>query len=250
MIGAGSLEFAYARIWARHGARPGEAVWQHIEVTRELAAVLDIARASALGRWLDGMEPGADAHGIELAMLRHWCERVDEVASWMPAPWHRAIVWCAVLVDLPALQHLARAAPPLPWMDRDPLLRAIVGAGPTAADPARALLDAAREQPQQVWPLWLAHWRRCLPRAGAGSAAHARLVALLQEHAAAFGAPQVADGWALRRALQRRLTMLLRRALVDPATAFIYLALSALEFERLRGELLRRVAFPHRSPAA
>ena len=52
-----------------------------------------------------------------------------------------------------------------------------------------------------------------------------------------------------KRQLQARLILLLRRTLAEPATAFIYLALSALEFERVRGELLRRAAFPQRSPA-
>jgi len=36
----------------------------------------------------------------------------------------------------------------------------------------------------------------------------------------------------------------LRRAMLDPAAAFAYLALIALDLERLRGELLRRAAFP------
>ena len=52
------------------------------------------------------------------------------------------------------------------------------------------------------------------------------------------------DGWPLRRALQARLALLFRRAMLDPAAAFIFLALTALDLERLRGELLRRAAFP------
>jgi hypothetical protein len=47
----------------------------------------------------------------------------------------------------------------------------------------------------------------------------------------------------LRRALQARLSLLLRRATLEPAAAFIHLALSALELERLRGELLVRKLF-------
>jgi hypothetical protein len=54
----------------------------------------------------------------------------------------------------------------------------------------------------------------------------------------------VRDGWPLRRTLQARLTLLFRRAMLDPAAAFAYLALTALDLERLRGELLRRAAFP------
>jgi hypothetical protein len=36
---------------------------------------------------------------------------------------------------------------------------------------------------------------------------------------------------------------------LDPAAAFVFLALSALDVERLRGELVRRAAFP-RAPLA
>ena len=80
------------------------------------------------------------------------------------------------------------------------------------------------------------------PRHRRASTTH--LAPLLAQHASAFAAPQALDGWALRRQLQLRLVLLLRRTLVEPVTAFVYLALSALECERLRGELVRRAAFP------
>jgi hypothetical protein len=60
----------------------------------------------------------------------------------------------------------------------------------------------------------------------------------------AFHDPAVRDGWPLRRALEAQLTLLFRRAMLDPAVAFIFLALAALDLERLRGELVRRAAFP------
>ena len=54
----------------------------------------------------------------------------------------------------------------------------------------------------------------------------------------------IREGWALRRALQARLAAHFRRVMVHPAAPFVFLGLVALDFERLRGELLRRVAFP------
>jgi len=42
-----------------------------------------------------------------------------------------------------------------------------------------------------------------------------------------------------------RLSLLWRRAALEPAAAFIHLVLSALELERLRGELLGRRLFAH-----
>jgi hypothetical protein len=47
-----------------------------------------------------------------------------------------------------------------------------------------------------------------------------------------------------------RLALLYRRATSNPAAAFIFLALCALDMERLRGELLRRAIFPRFGVAA
>jgi len=242
VIAAGSIEYAHARIWARHGRRPDDALWRRIETTRELAAVLELARGSTLAGWLEGIAPGVDVHAVEAALRRHWRERVAEVASWMPAVWQPAIDWCGVLVDLPALQHLARGGAPAGWMAGDVRQCALLdGTAPEGVE-LRALLAAARAEPARLLPLWRAEWQRRLPRSGG----LAPLATLLASHAAEFAVPQAVDGWALRRSLQGRLSLLLRRTLIEPATAFIYLALSALEFERLRGELLRRAAFPGR----
>lgn len=249
MITAGSLEYAHARIWARHGERPDEALWRRIETTRELGTLIELARGSSLACWLAGVGPTDDIHAIEAAVRRHWRERVAEVAAWMPPAWGRAIQWCGVLVDLPVLQHLARGGAPLPWMSGDEQLRGLVDGSLPATAPERALLEAARADPQGLLTHWRVAWQRCLPRAAGRHAIEARLMPLLASHAAVFGAPLATDGWALRRALQARLVLLLRRMLAEPATAFIYLALSALEFERVRGELLRRAAFPHRLAA-
>lgn len=253
MIAVGSLEYAHARIWARHGQRPGEALWRRIETTRDLAAVLELARGSALACWLEGIGPAAGAHGIEQALRRHWRERVSEVVAWMPPAWAAAIEWCAVLADLPALQHLARGDAPWPWMAADPRLRVLLDAGdggdggkggPPEVRAMRSLLDTARAGRNDLLPLWRAEWRRRLPLAEASQGIDAHLEPLLVQHASAFAAPRAVDGWALRRQLHSRLVLLLRRTLVEPVTAFVYLALSALECERLRGELVRRAAFP------
>jgi len=45
----GSLEYAQARLSARYGQRPDEIAWRRIEHLRELPALLDVARISALG---------------------------------------------------------------------------------------------------------------------------------------------------------------------------------------------------------
>ena len=88
---------------------------------------------------------------------------------------------------------------------RIPQLRGLVdGSLPGTAPRCVALLEAARADPQRVLSLWRAEWQRCLPRTGERHAVEARLAPLLASHAAAFGAPQAVDGWALRRQLQAR----------------------------------------------
>jgi hypothetical protein len=52
------------------------------------------------------------------------------------------------------------------------------------------------------------------------------------------------DGTAARRALQPKLVMLMRHAVTTPAAVFAFLALTLIDAERLRGELVRRAAFP------
>lgn len=236
MIGAGSIEYAHARIWARHAQRPDEAAWRRIESLRELSAVLDGARQGPLAVWLGDIVPDAGPHAIEAALRRQWRARVTELAGWMPPDWGPSVEWCAELAQLPAWQHAARGEAPWPWMRGDPQL----------AVPSALALDAASGEPAQLLARWIDEWQRRLPAGGGSARLQQELLPLLVAHARRFGSPQLLDGWALRRQLQQRLQGLLRRWLIEPATAFVYLALSALEFERLRGELLRRAAFPMR----
>ena len=189
-------------------------------------------------------------HEIERVLRGHWRELVAEVAAWMPEDWRAAVHWCASLVDLSVLQHLARGGELLPWMRDDPVYRelaeresAVFGAAP-AGGPL-APLAAAWSDADRMGSLWVAEWRRRIPRATAcRRRAPCRGGRALAAHLAAFRDRAVRDGWPLRRTLQARLALLFRRAMLDPAAAFIFLALAALDLERLRGEILRRAAFP------
>ena len=172
------------------------------------------------------------------------------IATWMPSSWRASIEWCALLLDLPVLQHLARGGAPPRWLRDDPLAAALresgaahVGSLRGEAGPA-SLLAAGRTDPDRIASLWRAEWVRRLPVRITEAVLLGDFVRLLAEHAAAFRDPLQIEGWALRRALHARLTQLFRRATLEPAAAFIFLALSALDCERLRGEILRRVVFP------
>jgi hypothetical protein len=247
---AGSLEYAHARLSARYGDRPVELAWRRIEHVRALPALLDAVRASTLSVWMGGIGSHSTPHEIERVLRGRWRDRVAEVTAWMPEEWQPAVRWCAPLVDLPLLQHLARGGAVPPWMHDDPACRdlaerASAGFGTAPADKALAPLAAAWTDPDRIGHLWLAEWRRRIPASQqADNAIMDEAGRALGAHLAAFRDRTVRDGWPLRRALQARLSRLFRRAMVDPSAAFIFLALSLLDLERLRGEILRRAIFP------
>ena len=249
-LAAGSLEYAHARLSARYGDRPDELAWRRIEHVRALPALLDAVRASALSLWMGGIGSHSTPHEIERVLRGHWRDLVAEVTAWMPEAWQPAVRWCAPLVDLPLLQHLARGGAVPPWMHDDAAYgdladRDAAGFGAAPAVKALSPLAAAWTDPDRIGPLWLAEWRRRIPASQrADNATLDEAGRALSAHLAAFRDRTVRDGWPLRRALQARLSLLFRRAIVDPSAAFIFLALAALDLERLRGEILRRVIFP------
>lgn len=244
MIEAGSLEYAHARLGARYGNRADEIVWRRLAMIRDFGTFLDTARASALGAWVTGIGPDANVHAVELAMRAHWRERVAALAAWMPPAWRAAIEWCELWADLPVLQHLARGGAAPSWLHCDPL-HDILRDGTHARHESGAatLLAAGKAAPDRLASLWYEGWLQRLP--GTESSLLREFIGVLKAHATRFREPLHPDGWALRRTLQARLAQMFRRATLDPAAAFIFLALSALEGERLRGELVRRAAFPN-----
>lgn len=240
----GSLELAQARIGARWGQQPTAATWRRIEATRDLAGVLEIARADpALARWTDGIGVGMPLHALERTLRQHGRARVAELARWMPAAWQPAVTWCALLPDLPAVHHLARGDAAPAWIGSDDALRACLEGRPEH-EPRLALLAASRGRPQALLAHWRARWLALLPRGSGRARIEHELLPLLEEHATAFASPRTVDGPAARDALRRRLAMLLRRAVAEPMLAFVYLATQWLELERLRGELVSRAAVP------
>ena len=249
MIECGSLEYAQARLNARHGQRLREADWRRIELLRELGPLLEAARGTSLRPWLGGITAESSVHQVESTLRRHWRDIVAEVAGWMPGSWRPALAWWAVLPDLAPLQHLAGQGEPAPWMRDDSTWRELCAVEPgsraarLAAGPLAALA-VAWSAPQTLARAWQAEWQRRWPphrRDPDGTLQH--LVRTLLDHERAFVAADPAQGWLLRGSLRARLALLLRRATLEPAAAFIHLALCALDLERLRAELLRRIVF-------
>ena len=257
VIDCGSLEFAHARLHSRHGQRADESTWQRLETVREFAALLETARGTSLQPWVFGLTATASARQIEAALRSQWRMTVVEVVGWMPARWQAALSWCAVLPDLPLLQHLACDGEVSAAMLDDPEHRALCDA-PSGA--RLAVLSAGRlaalamawsaqqtsagAQPSAWLFAWHAEWRRRLPRRTSETDDKLAWVeAALHAHASAFAAAPPGSGKLLRQSLGTHLSQLLRRAMLDPAAAFIHITLCGLDLERLRGELLLRALF-------
>jgi len=248
VIDCGSVEYAHARVHARHGQRLDDAAWRRIEALRGWVPMLELARAGALRPWLVGIGEHSDSHRIEAVLRRHWRACVDEVASWLPGAWQPAVRWCAWLPELAPLQHLARGGEPPRWMRDDDVWRDAVAAADRwgwLASAAAALAPAWRT-PDAVDALWAAAWRQQLPPPSSGddAASLEALARTLLDHRREFGRAAFGQGAALRARLQSKLVAQLQRLAPQPAVAFVHLALCALDFERLRAELLRRVLFP------
>jgi hypothetical protein len=86
-------------------------------------------------------------------------------------------------------------------------------------------------------------WRRRWPSAG-GDPGLEEVARHVRAHLASFRIALPHEAQALRRGFEARLLALFRRHPVQPASAFAWLAVAALDLERMRGEIERRIAFP------
>lgn len=230
----GGMEYVQAHLQARYGQRPDEAAWQRLAALRGWPAALAWARESAFRVWLDGSSEAGGAQALEAALRRRWRALVMEVARWMPPEWRAAVAWCALLPELPALDHLLAGGEALPWMDGEPTLSALSQGHTFARQPGLSLVEA-----------WLTEWRRRAPPVDEEDAALiGALERALREHAAAFRVAPPGEAWPLRRRLQARLDALFRRCVLSPAAAFVFLALALLDLERLRAALIPRALLP------
>jgi len=257
MSGGVSIEYAHARSSARLGERPDERLWQQLSASRRVRVLLDAVRASPSAPYVSGIEPLASPDAMELAFRQQFRLRVDEVARWAPDAWVEAIRWTRCLIDLPALAHLATDPIVLPWMRIDPELapyalptlperHAALVAGPLA--PLAEALGGAGDDPprgatrlHRVVDVWERHWRALWPRVSVDERANLdALVRLVVRHEQDFGTVAAEDAAAARAEFGARLSSLMRRAAAQPAALFAWLAMLALDLERLRGEFLDR----------
>jgi hypothetical protein len=258
MIRSGSLEYALARIAARVRARPSDAEWARIEIVRSPSALLAAARAiPAFAAWIGGITADWDAHAIEARFRAHWRATVAEIVRWMPPHWQSPVEWCAALAELPAIAQLARGGAHDGWMASDAVLgplrarAASIGFSAALREIALAPLASALGTDSSVHGAWLSTWRDRLPNMGDDDRRQfTALARTLRRHRDAFAATATGDGWPLRRELAARLEVDYHRSVGSPAAVFAYVALVALDAERLRGEVAGRIAFPSSALAA
>jgi hypothetical protein len=256
MTAEGNLDYALARVHARHGLRLQESGWRRLEAARDLGQFLDAVSATRLAPWVASLDPTRDAHVIERTLRVEWRRYVDGVASWHPRPWQAWLAWWAWLPSLSLLARLARPEPAPDWLLADPVCGPIAPGNPV--DRAAALhgtalapLQAAILGRIPVGEAWRTHWQALTPRSDART--RELLDLLLRAAAAHAGSLLIDDGTsalALRSELGERLRKLFRAAEGSVAATACHLALLALELERLRGGLVSRWAFPHRAGQA
>lgn len=234
--------FAYAgaRILGRHGQRPGAEDWQRLEGVGDFGHYLQIARETGLERFVRHIGSGSGPHEVERALIGAWRRHVQEVAAWQPGPWRPALRWLAVASKLPTLSHLAAERPPPAWMADLPL----TGLALQRSGPATPLFKDDRPTGKHLWQRALRHWYTLLPsRPQRFRTALDGLASALEDYRRAIAAGSPNADAHLARILRRNL----RRHGQEPAAAYAYLGLVALDIQRLRGELLVRRLLPGRS---
>jgi hypothetical protein len=243
------LGFAYAqaRIQARFAGLPEEGEWQRLAPCRTLASFLEDARSGSLRGWLKGFSSQSDVHDLEAGLRSLYRETLDEVARWVPAPWRPALSWTRWLMHLPLLAHLRAGGEVPEWVEREPDLRVLLAEDGTL-DPKRlagAGIDFLFRAEPELTDAWIEQWRRRWPDCSREATCTLdSLIALFVEHAETFRRISPAAAWSLRGELRERLRLRLHGRVLQSEVPFIYLALMALDLERLRAALVSRVLFP------
>jgi hypothetical protein len=196
------------------------------------AGELDYALARIAARF---GERSDDVAWRSIAVIRDFASMVDAVRD---GPLHRWTAGLASDADARAIEAVLRTNwralvdEVCSWMPSE-WQPSVAWAGTLVELPLGAHDDV---DPATAIAAWRREWWRRAPRAARRDETLRTLGRLLARHRTVRVEP--------RRALCLRLEALYRRATLDPGAAFVFLALSALDLERLRGELVVRALFP------
>jgi hypothetical protein len=223
-----------ARLQARHGERLQEADWRALEAAQSLDQYIERARATALRRFTDAVNPRMSSQTIERALRAAWRGYVAEIAGWVPAEWQAAVLWAAYVPELPAIDAISRGESPA-WIRQDPLLSGL--------NENADLAPLTRAEGVPGWR-WAAHWQSLWPKGKSDARLLAGLSDAVQAHVAQLaqtGPQETSQRY--RGDLARLVTRMFRRHGGTPLAVFSHLVLMALDLERLRGGLVRRRLF-------
>lgn len=240
MASATDFGYAQARMQARHAERLGEADWHALAAIGEFSAFLAAARETPLKRRLRGISPRSSVHELEAQLRAELLESIAEVARWVPQAWRDAVDWCAALLYLPLARGVSLSGAAAPGLAEEwKRWRERLGAAGSQDDPFAHWAAAWRA----AWPPAPKRARQALEDLGAAVRAHRRGLEALAGGADLPGR----EAWARRRTLGAQMLKHFRSGLMTPAAAFAYLALDALDLERLRAELVPRRLFAARA---
>jgi hypothetical protein len=256
-----SIEYAHARASARLSQRPDERMWLHLRASRSVAAQLEAVRASPAAAYVSGITVVGSIDAMELAFRQQFRRLVAEVADWAPDDWKPAIAFVSLLLDLPALLRVASDGGPA-WVAGDPELAAFARRDSlerraalsvqlpwlvaAMAETERAPVGTLAARPHPALHAWERRWRALWPACTAEEHANLdQLVRIIERHLIHFSSLAVEEAGDARLKLAAELTSLMRRSAVQPAALFAWLALLAIDLERLRGEFVLRAATDH-----
>lgn len=245
IIAARPFGYAQARLQAWYARLPDEDAWARLAAARTLTAFLADARTASFGLWVKGFSRHSDVHDLERGLRMQFRGTVDMAADWVPDAWREAVAWTRWLPGLPLLARLAHGEPAPGWTSRDYLFAGFVD---DHGAPRREALTLAGLAPllsaNDVGTAWLREWRLRWPRCGHDARrALESLIEVLAAHRRLFRSAAPPDAWPARHALRGQLCRRFHRCLLQPATVFIFVALVALDLERLRAELIGRALF-------
>jgi hypothetical protein len=225
----------------------GETDWHVLDATHSLEHYLERSRRTALRRFTDHLNAGMMAHVIERTLRQEWRRSVEETAAWTRSEWQPAVRWTAYLPDLPVLDHLRGGDIP-EWVGEDPIFAPLTRLdrhAPAAGEESVLRLLRPGHGDARLAERWLAEWRSLWP--GADKACRLSLDRLVKavrghfERLARAGLRESSSTYRLE--LERAITRIFRRESGTAVALFCYLALLALDLERLRGGLMRRRLF-------
>lgn len=222
-----SAAFAYAltRMHARIADRPGELARKRLAAVEDFGHFLQLAARGGFGPWVKNLGTTSGVHSVEYALREAWRGRLIELAGWLPARWRAPVEWLRLAPDLPVLAELLQHGRRAAWVELDPYWMRL----PVEPEALRRALverwpELDRFGNDELAQAWLVQAREFLPSV---DGRRAKMIESLLQAQLEPANPE----WLLR---------VFRRDSGAPVQVFAYTGLERLDFEFLRGQLVRR----------